>query len=275
MDPITRLSKDMKDAAIILKDEEARFLVDYYYMMQKDRIRANNQIRSMAEDEEPHELLVWLSENTAVLERNIKSALQVYAESTPTGKWALSNHGIGPVITAGLSAHIDIEKATSPSCVWSFAGLNPTAVWRKGEKRPWNAKLKTLCWHIGESFKRTHSSEKSFYGPLYAKRKALEVERNDAGENAEAAAETLKAKKIGKSTDAFKHYTAGKLPPARLDLRACRFATKIFLVHFWQVLYEDTFKKPAPSPWIIAHGGHVDMIEVPNYTPLSKKKKSA
>ena len=43
---IFRLTRDLKNAARTLSDAEARFLVDAYYMMQRDRIRASNQTDS-------------------------------------------------------------------------------------------------------------------------------------------------------------------------------------------------------------------------------------
>jgi hypothetical protein len=60
-------------------------------------------------------------------------------------RWAKAQVGIGPVLAAGLAAYIDITRTPTVSALWSLAGLNPTAVWGKGEKRPWNAQLKTLC----------------------------------------------------------------------------------------------------------------------------------
>lgn len=275
MDPISKLTKDLREAARTLESEEARFLVDYYYTMQGQRIRTGNQIRSMSKARkengrapEPSEVIRWLEGNMGILERNIKAALKEYASALPAGRWAMARHGIGPVISAGLLAHVDVNKAKSPSSVWRFAGLDPTSKWGKGEKRPWNARLKTLCWHAGESFKRTSGSPKTFYGKIYRERKELEVQRNEDGLNAEVAARTLEERNIGKTTEAYGHYSRGKLPPARLDLRATRVAVKVFLSHFWVVLYETTFGKKAPAPWVIEHGGHVDLIEVPGYVRL-------
>ena len=147
LEPIKRLNRDLKKAAKDLTATEARFLVDAYYIMQKDRIRADHQQRTLEKAGEPNQLLGWLSENTATLERNIKSALGTYSQHNPVGKWAESIIGIGPVISAGLLAHIDITKAPTVGHIWSFAGLNPTMKWEEGKKRPWNGALKRLCVH--------------------------------------------------------------------------------------------------------------------------------
>lgn len=58
-----------------------------------------------------------------------------------------SIHGIGPVISAGLLAHIDIHRAVTVGHIWRFAGLDPSVKWLKKTKRPWNAGLKVLCCH--------------------------------------------------------------------------------------------------------------------------------
>lgn len=175
LNPVARLTKDLKQASITLSDSEARYLVDAYYVMQEDRKRAHNQSRALGEAEEPHSVISWLADQSGSLEKNIALALDVYSDSHPTGRWARSIHGIGPIIAAGLLAHIkldpwrcrnvDAKKACkedepcSALCgcevvetvgkVWRFAGLDPTVKWEKGKKRPWNAALKVLCWKAG------------------------------------------------------------------------------------------------------------------------------
>ena len=60
--------------------------------------------------------------------------------------------GIGPVITAGFLAHIDIAKAPTVGHVpGGSADLDPTVKWDKGTKRPWNVVMKRLCWIVEES----------------------------------------------------------------------------------------------------------------------------
>ncbi|KKL21523.1 hypothetical protein LCGC14_2444610, partial [marine sediment metagenome] len=59
----------------------------------------------------------------------------------------------------------------------------PTVKWGKGKKRPWNASLKVLCWHAGESFVKCHNREHDVYGKLYVERKARELARNAEGKS--------------------------------------------------------------------------------------------
>ena len=110
-------------------------------------------------------VLRWLEGNAETLENSIKSALDKYSASHAVGAWARSVVGVGPVICAGLLAHIDITKAPTAGHIWNYAGLNPSVSWEKGQKRPWNAALKTLCWKLGEeAVRHWHEVDAGFAG---------------------------------------------------------------------------------------------------------------
>ena len=195
------------------------------------------------------------------LEDQIKRALDKYSNSHELGVWARGVVGIGPVITAGLLAHIDIEKAPAAGHIWRFAGLDPTCKWEKGQRRPFNADLKTLCWKIGESFVKVANNPNDIYGKIYQKRKELEKERNEQLLFKEQAEQKLKDFKISKNTDAYKAYSIGKLPDGHIHARAKRYAVKLFLAHYWEIGYKLHFRKDPPLPYPIAHLGHVHKIE--------------
>jgi hypothetical protein len=266
LEAVTRLSRDLKKAAQTLSPDEARYLVDAYYQMQGDRIRSANQVRALTASEEPHQTIAWLADNAGVLERSIAGALDAYSKASLVGTWARSICGIGPVIAAGLLAHIDITKAPTAGHIWRFAGLDPTVTWEKKAKRPWNASLKTLCWKIGESFVKVSTNDDDVYGHLYVARKAYEQQRNEAGALADQAAAKLEKFRIGKGTEARKAYEAGRLPPAHVHARAKRWAVKLFLAHYQAVAYRDHFGTDAPKPYILTReGGHAHEITVPNW----------
>ncbi len=259
--PVARLSRDLRVAAATMTPTEARFLVDGYYLIQENRIRADAQVRSMMADGEPVDLLLWLGQQMRSLENQVKGGLDKYSMGHPVGEWARSVTGVGPVLAAGLLAHIDITKAPTAGHIFSFAGLNPMVKWEKGKKRPWNAQLKTLCWKLGESFVKVKGNEKDVYGKLYDQRKIEEIAKNDAGEFAAQAEAVLATKRIGKTTEAFKHYSKGKLPPGHIHARAKRWAVKIFLSNFHEIWYEQHHGRPAPAPYPFAHLGHTHKIE--------------
>lgn len=255
--PIQKLTKDLKSASITLSDHEARFLVDCYYIMQEDRKRSYNQERSLQANAEPSTVISWLANQSADLEKQIQKALDIYTSSHPMGAWMRSVVGIGPVISAGFLAHIDITKAPTVGHIWQYAGIAGTGQtpWEKGKKRPFNAGLKVICWKAGQSFLKLSNNEKCFYGKLYRERKENEVTRNNAGEFKVQADERVN--KVGKTTEAYKSYVTGKLPPAHIDARARRFAVKHFLSDLHAVWYFVRYGTIAPKPWVIEHGGHV------------------
>lgn len=262
MESIAKLTRDLRNAAATMSNDEARYLVDYYYQMQDFRKAAKNQCRGL---EEPHETIAAFGDDFEMLEKNIKGALQKYVEAQPIGKWMMSIMGIGPVIAAGLMAHIDIRKVQTAGAIQRFAGLDPTLVWEKGQKRPFNAKLKTLCWKIGQSFIKVSNNEKDVYGHLYRIRKEYEQKKNENHEYADQAKAKLEKFKIGKTTEAYKWYSQGMLPPAHIDQRAQRYAVKIFLSHLFSVWYEIEYGEKPPKPYAIAILNHAHEISIPNW----------
>ena len=264
LESVSRLTRDLRNSAKTLGDDDVRFLVDAYYAEQKSRIRAGNQTKALAKAEEPHALTSWLQAQHGTLEQQIQRAMQYYCEEHPVGGWAMSIIGIGPIICAGLLAHIDIEECPTYGHIWQFAGLDPTMKWSKGEKRPWNGSLKRLCWIAGECFTKVSNHPSDVYGHLYAKRKKLEKKRNEAGAFADQAAASLAGKRYGDDTEAKKCYEQGKLPPARIHLRAQRYAVKHFLADLHLVWYFIRYKKLAPAPFPLVYLGHAHYRMPPN-----------
>lgn len=260
---VDRMSKEIASSAAILSSNEARYLVDAYYIMQEDRKRTNNQVRAVTGNaDEQHavsenKVIQWLAVQAETIESQIKRALDKYTQAHQMGSWMREIIGIGPVISAGLLAHINIEKAPTVGHIWRFAGLDPTLKWEKGQKRPWNAGLKTLCWKAGQSFMKFSGREDCYYGRIYRERKDYEIARNDRGDNAALAAELVM--KVGKSTEAHKHLSAGKLPPGQLDARARRYAVKLFLSHLHAEWYRRHFGVEPPAPYPIAILGHAHL----------------
>ena len=100
-----------------------------------------------------------------------------------------------------------------------------------------------------------------YYGHIYRERKNFEIARNERGDNKELA-EQLK-EKVGKNTEAYKHFSNGLLPPGQIDARARRYAVKLFLSHLHGAWYETHFGTKPPLPYPIAHMGHAHFIPSP------------
>lgn len=214
---IWKLTKDLKEAASTMTAPEARYLVDQYYSLQNDRIRSKNRLRAFSENQEPHEVIQWLSDNTAFLEKQIAKGLLAYAASDFVGQWSLSVCGIGPVIAAGLLAHIDIEQCPNVGHLFSFAGIAANGKkWEKGQKRPFNAKLKVLTWKIGESFVKTSGRPQDYYGKVYLNAKRNETAKNLNGAYAADATRFRTEKNYGDDTGA-KAWMSGKYSPVIIE----------------------------------------------------------
>jgi hypothetical protein len=272
LEPLAKLARDTRNAARSLGRDEGRYLVDLYYQMQEHRIALRGQERAQQETGEPIETVSHFASQIEALERQAKSVLEAWTDESTVSAWAKSQIGIGGVLAAGLEAHIDITRAHTAGAIWRFAGLDPSLKWGKGEKRPHNARLKTHCWKIGDSFVKVSGRDDAFYGQLYRQRKAQEVERNESGDNADAAAQTLEDRTI-KDRKLRATYEAGLLPDGRVDLRARRWVVKLFLSHWHAVAYRAHHGKNPPNPYVITHLGHVDMIVPPGWpwpeTPIT------
>jgi len=260
---IQKLSRDLRAAARDLGVREARYFVNTYYDLQDYRIASANQQRKLLEGKEPSEFMGWLNTNLEVLESQIKGMLDKWSSNQPMGVWARNVCGIGPVISSGLLANIDITKAPTVGHIWRFAGLDPTVKWVKGEKRPWNASLKRLCWLAGESFVKVSANPRDIYGKVYLERKEYERGRNERGELAEQARERVasaKARRVKLDPGLVELLESGKLPAAALHARSKRYAVKLFLSHWWEEAYRQHYETAPPLPYPISHLGHVHKI---------------
>jgi len=308
---LDKLNKDIRTAARALGRRQVAELCKVYYDLQKLRIATGNQAKSKGDANAPNQVPSWFAEQFMKLENDIKRMLLEYVNVYAVGRWAMSVCGIGPVIAAGLITHVDITKAPTVGHIWSFAGLLSNIVWEKGQKRPYNATLKTLCaFKLGESLVKVQSRPSDVYGKLYADRKRFEWARNKTGYNVGRCAEILSSKRWDKTTDAYAWYS-GKitlealaewealdatrrvdfvkrkavgegeglpmLPPAHIHAMARRWAVKLFLSHYHHVAFVDYHQCDPPKPYIFEHqppgSDHRHLISPPNF-PWSGGGKS-
>lgn len=239
-------------AAAALTTGEARFLVNAYYETRDRRKAAASQTAPIAD---------WLGECHRAEEEQIRRTLESWTETIPAARWAKGI--VGPVIAAGLAAHIEISRCPTVGRIWRFAGLDPTQVWVKGKKCPWNAALKALCWRIGEAFARWPSDQAHFYAGLYRQRKAQEEAANEAGKFARQAAAKLQL--AGANDEERRCYEQGKLPPAHIEARARRWTVKLFLAHYHHVAWTLATGREPARPYVISILGHADFIKPPNF----------
>jgi hypothetical protein len=106
---------------------ELRMLVANYYQAQQMRKAMDMQMRHLG-DRQPHYISTYAATAFADIEEQIAKAFTKILTTKPA-QWLNAQRGIGPVISAGLLAHIDITKAPTAGRIWRFAGLDPTLRW--------------------------------------------------------------------------------------------------------------------------------------------------
>src|SRR5262245_29637295 len=92
-----------------LSAAELRLLVANYYQSQEMRKRSDMQLRHLG-DKQPLAISTYMAEAFADIETQIANAFEQLLDD-PVAQWLLAQRGVGPIIAAGLMAHIDIEKA--------------------------------------------------------------------------------------------------------------------------------------------------------------------
>lgn len=127
---------------------------------------------------------------------------------------------------------------------------------------PYNKTLKMIVWKMATSFVYQSSNDKCFYGKLYKQRMQYEMEKNENGDYAEQAARILATKNLGKTTEAYKAYSEGKLPKAHITARAMRWASKVFINHLYEAMWVYYHQSlDYPKYFAISQLGHYDIIE--------------
>jgi hypothetical protein len=267
-----RLDKDLLAAAKTLAPGEIRYLVDLYYQLQERRTRIESQLRSSETETkiEPNDLFTFFYAHDTVLEANAKKALGVYADEWNVGQWCQSIIGIGPVIASGILAHFDIRDRQYAGHFFSFAGLNPRAVWEKGKKRPWNAALKCLmAYKLGESFVKQQPHPADIYGKIFRKCKDVLTARNERGEMKkyaeEDAARNAITKRLKDDSESVEWWSKGMIRPLRVHEWARRKVVTLFISHLHHAMYLDYYGTAPPKPYVFDHcDGHHDYMPPPH-----------
>ena len=129
---------------------------------------------------------------------------------------------------------------------------------------PYNKKLKTACWKIGEQILKVSNNPNSLYGRLYKERKTYELAKNEKGEYSDQAENILNTINI-KNKDVIATNKEGKLTKGHIEARCKRYAVTMLLRHYWEACYYYKYNEKPELPYAIAHLGHGDYIgpEVP------------
>lgn len=216
-----------------------------------------NQRNELLNFNSSDEVLIYFQNLILNIEQQIDISLETFCTTTLTGKWLISNIGIGPVSATRLLSYIDINKCRTPEHLWSYAGLSPKQ--SDQSKSTYNSNLKEVCVDIGKNFVKYSSKENCFYGKLYLEELDRRTDLNNKGEYLELAQQSLESFNP-KNKNWVKDkpvYESGKIPQQRLESQAQRYAVKIFLAHLHAVVYYETFNVEYETH-------HKNIIPIPN-----------
>lgn len=228
--------------------------------IQKNRIAF--QQRLMAIDQErdtadpfTYDMLTRYKERFIALEAEIDEDINTIAGDIEIIQRASAVHGVGLMLASKLVAMIDIERAGHVSSLWRFAGMAVTPACtecgtvmpqgngnkctecggevtyradrpRKGQKLPYNSRLKVYCWQLATSFLRSNSPYRAIY-------------------------------------DKSKEYYEANRPDwnkSRRHRAAMRKMIKVFLQHLW-VTWRTIENLPVTEPYSHAHQAHESYLK--------------
>lgn len=202
--------------------DQVRFLIRIYYVVQKIRIRINNQIEAYLKAHPKEKTDVWqhLYNQFYLLEKEIEKIVAIYYKLHPF-KWFFEQTvGIGPILASLLMSNIDISRANTAGAIWRYAGLI-NEEWKPGQKRPWNSDLKTGCWKIGQSFIKFADHPNGVYGKIYKAQKDLYWDRNINGDHKNRAIQIATDRDMNK-LQFGKLYYQGKVDPVLMRAELIR-----------------------------------------------------
>lgn len=197
---------------------------------QRERIRMGNRVVAVEQGRSQVNIatIERYCERFSVLEKEVTAEIAESVKQHEMYDWFERVKGIGPGLAGCLLAHINIERCNTVSGLWKYAGLavtegvadRPT----KGQKLPYNAELKRICFLIGTSFLRSGSPYRQEYDEA---KEAYQRTRTD-------------------------------WTPKRIDMAARRKMLKLFLSHLW-VEWRTRRGLPVREPYaiqVLNHDGY-------------------
>lgn len=133
--------------------------------------------------------------------------------------------------------------------------------------KPWNQEFKTVCYYLGKGIRLRNNTPGFIYGQLYRQRREYEYKINaELGYEKQALTIYKNTPWIDRSPESVcSTYKSGMLPGFHIEHRARKWVTKIFLVHFHQVLYYESHGVMPPKPYILRIGSGLGEVECPNW----------
>lgn len=229
-------------------------LVDATLAIEKQRVASEVRQSHLAlqgrSDPETDELHRRIKDLEEYIDGRIADLLKAH----PAYPWFSKVKGIGKENIGKVVGQVDIERATTISALWKFAGFsveNGKAPKRtKGEKLSYNSQLRSMCWRLGSSLLRARGK---FYD-YYLAQKAAYVQRYENQGRAIVPATAL-PKIEGK-----KQETDSIISEGHVHNQALRKMIKLFLACLW-LTWREAEGLPVTKPYAIDKLGHDSFID--------------
>jgi len=229
-------------------------LVDAQLVVEK--LRVQSQVRQTHlklrgnQDPETDELHNRIQD----LESYIDGRVAAIITAHPAYDWFSRVKGVGKENIGKIVGQVDIERASTISALWKFAGFsveNGKAPKRmKGEKLSYNSQLRSMCWRLGSSLMRAKGKFYTYY--LNEKEKYQQRYENQGIKIVPVA---QLPKKDGK-----KYEPEDKIAEGHVHNQALRKMIKLFLACFW-LAWRESEGLPTSAPYAIDQLKHDSFIK--------------
>jgi len=271
------------------KGDTLSALVDATIAIEKIRVsvevRQTHLRKQNKADKETGDLCQRLIE----LEEYVNGRIAHFIENHPAYYWFSLVKGVGKENIAKVIGLIDINKAPTISSLWMFAGMAPEegkAMKRvKGKTLKYNSQLRSMCWRLATSLKRTkgkfyayYIKEKEKYTDRFTEQ-GYKILSTPSGRwaclncgaswaNKRDITPCCADPKIGKKT---REEPPGVIWLGHLDAMALRKMTKLFLSCLWLV-WREAEGLPIRQPYSIERQGHTSIISPWEMTDREEKE---
>jgi len=263
-----------------------RLLAEAYFDAQKTRVANNNRVKAykrlMPEGlaDKFEEDFAWLVAAGKRLEDEVGTrAEDALSELLVYSEWLRYVKGVGPSLACQMLGFIyskdgkGIERFPTISSLWKYAGLHvlegKAPKRRRGERAPWNTKLKTVMWKIVRQMLYL-DAEACFGRRLYEQFKEFERSKNQPfGVDRSLAVGRALARDYGKLREGHvvTKEDLPKLPQAvmvrladgHVHLRAMRKVAKVLLACLW-IRWRELEGLPTSKPYSIEKQLHQNYI---------------
>lgn len=230
-------------------------LVDASLSIEKVRVRT--QVRQShlkiqgRQDSETDKLLERLEKLEAYVDGRVAQHIIVH----PAYPWFSRVKGVGKENIGKVIAPVDINKASTISSLWKFAGMSVEdgkAPKREkgGGKLTYNSQLRTMCWRLGSSLMRAkgkfyeyYEAQKTRYQETYAS-KGISI---------------VPAAALPKQNNK-RYEPETMISEGHVHNQALRKTIKLFLACLWLV-WREANGLPLTKPYAIEKLGHDTFID--------------